>query len=623
MNWLRKYPLRIVILMSCVLFGLQSGIAHAERRVALVIGNAEYSRSPDLRNPINDARAMGIRLKQLGFELVGDTHYENITRIEMARLVRRFTSELGKDDTALLFYAGHGIGAYDTNWMVPTDDRDIQTALDLPDFAISVSSVMERLERRKGGTNIVFLDACRDNPLPSDTRSSGSNRGLGRMSAPNGTFVAYAADPGQVAFDGEGNNGLFTEALMQALDDPERPLYEIMRQVRRHVRKKTSGAQTPWTEESLNDEFFFTAPRAEVRVAKVETVQPVSRAPQATQAPKSGWSFTPPAATQAAPQAPRPAPQAQQPAPAPQPAASSSTGSSFGAEPSLSAVQPAPAPAPAPKPEPVRVAVVNPVPQPVQKPKPTLDDILRPMVGDLAKLSPSPFRAMKASGDLVGNVNLPGPFAISRQEVTFAQWDACVASGGCNGYTPDDDGEGRGERPVFNVNWEQAQSFIAWVNKMTGLTGKPGAVRLPSDAEWEYAARGGTNSAFYFGATNDQICGFENVMDAEGVYEFPVFEQRAVRCDDGRVRPAPVANYQPNGFGLYDMLGNVSEWVEDCYVRRQRSVPENGAALTKANCKKHVIRGGSWMQVPTSSGDRGKSARGGEAVGFRVARSLN
>lgn len=620
---------KICALFVIVLCGIGLATASsAERRIALVIGNATYNKAPDLRNPVNDARSMGKRLKELGFELSGGTHYEDVTRVEMARLVRRFSSEVGRDDTAFIFYAGHGIGAHGTNWMVPTDDDDIQTALDLPDFAISVSSLMERLERRGGGTNIVMLDACRDNPLPSDTRSSGSTRGLGRMAAPNGTFIAYAADPGQVAYDGEGNNGLFTESLMKALREPDRPLYEIMRSVRREVRRKTSGAQTPWTEESLNDEFFFAPPRDEsqVRVAALQPqTQPVAPPPPAAPA-ASGWiSAAPvPAPAVAAPVVRAPeAPALEATYPTKQEPVVAMVSPTRTTNQSATSVAPEPVviARPAPVQQEVRVAaatVAAPVPS---APVATWNSaMLAVTVGEMIPINPAPFQVMQANGAPGTTVRISHRFAMGKYEITYDMWDACVDEGGCLGYRPPDDGEGRGERPVMNVEWKHVAAFLDWANRKIGLAGRPDALRLPTEAEWEYAARAGSSSTFHYGEDQDEICKFANVMDYYGGRYFPIFP--AVSCDDDYVRPAPVGSYKPNDFGLHDMIGNVAEWTADCWSRKYGQVASDGSAFVSDRCTYHVTRGGSWMVTPKNMGERARGYKGTENLGFRVARTL-
>jgi len=190
-------------------------------------------------------------------------------------------------------------------------------------------------------------------------------------------------------------------------------------------------------------------------------------------------------------------------------------------------------------------------------------------------------------------VRIPGQnFEIGRYEVTFAQWDACVAGGGCNGYEPSDRGWGRANRPVINVSWDDAQAYVHWLSQRTGQH-----YRLPTSAEWEIAARAGTTTNYSW--------------DDQG----PVCDQGAPNganffsCTDDQ--PRPVGSFQPNAFGLYDVHGNVWEWVEDCY---------------DASCSSRIVRGGSWNGFPVhlraSYRDSISPGVRYEDYGFRVARSL-
>jgi formylglycine-generating enzyme required for sulfatase activity len=204
-------------------------------------------------------------------------------------------------------------------------------------------------------------------------------------------------------------------------------------------------------------------------------------------------------------------------------------------------------------------------------------------------------------------VTIARPFAVSKFEVTFADWDACVSVGGCpQEGRAHDDGMGRGTRPVTYLSWEDAQQYVDWLSKMTGK-----AYRLLTEAEWEYAARAGTTTAYYWG---DEI-GKSNA-----------------NCDgcgsqwDNR-QTAPVGSFAPNAFGLHDMLGNVWEWVQDCYQGDYSEAPTDGSAWTAGDCQLfRVVRGGSW----TSSFRSVHSAyrlrliagnRGGD-LGFRVGRTI-
>ena len=209
-------------------------------------------------------------------------------------------------------------------------------------------------------------------------------------------------------------------------------------------------------------------------------------------------------------------------------------------------------------------------------------------------------------------VTIPAPFALGKYEVTFAEWDACAEDGGCGGHKPDDQGWGRGTRPVIDVSWKDSEAYVVWLSHKTGK-----AYRLPTEAEWEYAARAGTTTPFSYGATVNT-----NQANYDGS---TAFGAGAVGVD--RQKTTPVGSFPPNAFGLHDMHGNVWEWMEDCWSDEYTSAtPSNGAPYKQPGCAGHVMRGGSWEDYP---GDVRAAARVGSgtdeqswADGFRVARSL-
>jgi formylglycine-generating enzyme required for sulfatase activity len=171
----------------------------------------------------------------------------------------------------------------------------------------------------------------------------------------------------------------------------------------------------------------------------------------------------------------------------------------------------------------------------------------------------------------IHHVMIGKPFAMSRYEVTFSQWDACVAEHGCS-YRPDDQGRGRTNLPVSDVSWSDAQTYVAWLSKTTGYK-----YRLPSEAEWEYAARGGTTGPFWWGdasATSQANC-----RD----------------CGPGLgEQTMPVGSFPANGFGLADTAGNIAEWVADCWTDSYKDAPKDGSAQVSDACKHRVLRGGSF-----------------------------
>ena len=197
-------------------------------------------------------------------------------------------------------------------------------------------------------------------------------------------------------------------------------------------------------------------------------------------------------------------------------------------------------------------------------------------------------------------------FALSKHEVTFAQWDACVSGGGCGGYRPEDVGWGRAARPVVNVSWEDAQSYVSWLSRETGE-----AYRLPTEAEWEYAARAGTTTKYSWGK--------EIGVDRANC--------RGGSCGDQWAFTAPVGSFAGNAWGLHDMHGNVWEWVQDCWNGNYAGAPVDGSAWLSRNCSLRVLRGGSWGYGPGvlrsayRSQERPRRPQQPH-LGFRVARTL-
>jgi formylglycine-generating enzyme required for sulfatase activity len=172
-------------------------------------------------------------------------------------------------------------------------------------------------------------------------------------------------------------------------------------------------------------------------------------------------------------------------------------------------------------------------------------------------------------------ISIPRPFAIGRREVTFAEWDQCVDDGACK-YRPDDHGWGRGDRPVINVSWDDTKLYLAWLSQKTGQK-----YRLPSEAEWEYAARAGTKTPFWWGRdigagrAQCEVCGSPN-------------GQKIVAT----------GSFRPNGFGLYDTAGNAAEWVEDCWNDNYRNAPKDASPWTSGDCRLRVLRGGNFISKP-------------------------
>ena len=214
-------------------------------------------------------------------------------------------------------------------------------------------------------------------------------------------------------------------------------------------------------------------------------------------------------------------------------------------------------------------------------------------------------------------------FAVGKFEVTWAEWEACVADAGCNGSGPQgadgDNDWGKGNRPVISVDWNDAQAYVQWLSRKTGER-----YRLLSEAEWEYATRAGSTGAYFWGEDASDACAYMNSADvtdggSDGSWAKFV-------CDDGYLNTAPVGSYRANAFGLYDLTGNVSEWMQDCYVKSYSGAPTDGSAHLADECSYRVLRGGSWLDVATiirsAKRFRKNPAVRGSVTGFRVARTL-
>jgi len=234
--------------------------------------------------------------------------------------------------------------------------------------------------------------------------------------------------------------------------------------------------------------------------------------------------------------------------------------------------------------------------------------------GEFIMGSPETERGRESNEGPQRKVVFERPFAIGKFEVTFAQWDACAAEGGCQ-HKPGDEGWGRGKRPVINVSWHDARQYVAWLSRKTGK-----AYRLPTEAEWEYAARGVTRATDPHPpfATGPTINYKQANYDANFTYgggKQGVYRQKTLE----------VGSLPKNAFGLHDMHGNVWEWVEDCFRDSYAGAPSDGSAVTSSDCRLRILRGGSWNYYPKLLRSAYRYATAPEVrlptAGFRVARS--
>jgi formylglycine-generating enzyme required for sulfatase activity/uncharacterized caspase-like protein len=599
--------------------------AASEKRVALVIGNSAYVNSP-LRNPINDAADMAARLRSLGFEVV---ERRNLSTRQIGGTLREFRSRLSPGAVALVFYAGHGVQIKGENYL-PTVDADINSEEDVPNQSISMRQLMDVLDEAKTRLNLVFLDACRNNPYARSFRSS--DRGLARISAPSGTLISYATRPGSVAADGAGRNGLYTGELLRQMQFTQQPIEQVLKRVVSSVKSGSQGKQEPWMEGSIEGDFCFGDCRQGVQTATLApapSYTPSPSAPATTARPMPAqdaetqlWNEVKASGVRdyfdaylkqypkgkyvalarvelqkfnEADKAERVREDLRQAQAEQADWDKAKAGSTVAAYESYLAIYPQ-----------GRFAALA---------QATLPRLQREAEREAKEMQPG--KVFKDCADCPEMVILPAgsfemgtnngdanekpmhsvqvkSFAMGITEVTQAQWQTVM------GRNPSKFTSCGADCPVEQVNWDDAQEFIKRLNTKTGKE-----YRLPSEAEWEYACRAGGRHEY---------CGSDNV-DAVAWYNA-----------NSSSRTHPAKGKQPNAWGLYDMSGNVWEWVQDCYSGNYYELPSDGRSFDSEGCTERVLRGGAWTRDPqysrASNRNRGVLLYRVNLNGFRLARML-
>ena len=561
--------------------------AHAERRVALVIGNSAYQHTSRLANPKNDAADMAGALRKLGFEVMDSF---DLDKAAFDRNIRDFAAALQGAKAGLFFFAGHGLQVSGQNYLVPIDAK-LKTAAAL-DFEMVRLDVVQRVMEHQTNTNVLFLDACRDNPLASNlaralgTRSGEIGRGFAPVVAGVGTLISFSTQPGNVALDGTVRNSPFAGALVKQLVAPKDDLSAILIDVRNDVMRQTQNKQVPWEHSALRGRFYFGVPPPIPPAVPSAPPPPSSAAIEWAQVDKSSIAELETF-------------RRRHPASAEAEYASARIEELRKAEDRKKQEEKKVAGAAPPPPPKVVEPVVAVAPDPALSVKPGSGESFRDCpecpemvvvpAGSFMMGSPASEAGRDTDEGPQHRVMIARPFAVGKFEVTFAEWDACVAAGGCK-HSPGDAGWGRGKRPVIDVSWNDiTKEYLPWLSRKTGKT-----YRLLTEAEWEYAARGVISASapskrYWWG---DQAS-----------HEYANYGKD--QCCDGHkqgrdqwVNTAPVGQFPANPFGLHDMHGNVWEWVQDCWNANYSDASSDGSAWTTGDCSLRVLRGGSWVNDP-------------------------
>ena len=541
-------------------------------RWGLVIGNSAYQADiGPLQNPVNDATDMAATLEALGFKV---NLLLNATRPQMEEALTAFSRQLRPGDIGLFYFAGHGAQIEGTNYLIPIG-ANVERAATTKVDAVSAEQVLSSMTTAGSALNILILDACRNNPFLARWPVK-VPPGLAPMQAARGSFIAYATSPGAVATDGTGRNGTYTKHLLRYLTTPDLPVEQMFKRVRVAVEGETGGAQTPWELSSLQGDFSFrpaTATPLSPTVAKATPAPPMAAArPAAQRQPELAQTL-------------------------------------LGKDGAAMVLVPAG------------------------------EFVMGSNSGDIASLLR---RHPKANGAILKD-EVPrhriflDAFYIDKYEVTNAHFQQFVQA---TGYRTQAESEGGGKirtgaktwadvpdatwraprgqgssiagleaHPVVQVSWHDAKAYCTWAGK-----------RLPTEAEWEKAARGTDGRLYPWGNEFDGTRA--NFCDRNCPFEW---QDAAV--DDGSRSTTPVGSYEAgkSPYGAYDMAGNVWEWVADWYdaTYYRRSPARNPQGPTSGT--QVVLRGGSWLYtVPDFRATERAgvpSERRNENIGLRCAQT--
>jgi formylglycine-generating enzyme required for sulfatase activity len=619
---MRRLLVGPLALLIAAIFSLP---AMAEKRVALVVGNGSYSHVTPLENPANDARLLAEALHAIGFTVVGGGAQLNLDKQSFEKVVQEFGAKLRGADVGLFYYAGHGLQMRGINYLVPVDANPSREA-DVGIQMLDANLVLNQMEGTGTKLNIVILDACRNDPFSGRALAMGRGRdnemvkmrdigggGLAEMQAPEGTLISFATQPGNVALDGADGDSPYAKALSETIRVPGLGIFDAFNQVGLKVKHATGGKQQPWMSNSPIDGAFYFVPS---QVAAAGSV--AAPGAQSLSAEEIAWDYLKDTADVASlrrfvtsfPQGTRKHEAEVRMAALEQAAAQTQR------------TQSAQSKSTAPVRRPTLIGMLSPEQERALKPSDPFKEcdncpeMVTAPAGTFVMGSPASEPAREADEGPQQQVVLGRMFAVGRSAVTFDEWNACVAEGGCNAYRPGDYGWGGGTRPVINVSWNDAQAYVKWLSAKTGAP-----YRLLSEAEREYVTRGCTSPAcpstpFWFGA---------EISPDRANYDWRRSYNGSAKAQAARRTVATDAS-EPNPFGLFQVHGNVREWVEDCWNANLSGVPRDGTARTTGDCASHVVRGGSWADEPK---DLRSAKRSWEVtterraeIGFRVARTL-
>jgi formylglycine-generating enzyme required for sulfatase activity len=609
-----------ILLLSIAAIVFTPTVVHAQtsKRLALVIGNDSYTQVSPLANSRNDARAMAAELKSAGFDV---TSKLDVNYFDLIGLVGAFTQRIQPGDEVAVFFAGHGLQLKSGNFLLPVDIQGSSEAV-VERTSLSLDDLMDQIKRAGPRFTLMVIDACRDNPFKGTGRNIGEGRGLRPPEPPKGQLVVFSASRGQQALDklnpqDSNPNGVFTREFIKKMRDKGVPVDQVARQVQETVEQLAAQAgkeQRPAIyNESRGNFYFYVAPGGTVNINP--PAAPV-RVQSADEIEQQAWNDTKGTDTISAYEAYK----------AGYPNGRYVASANIAIARLKNAAPSAPAVANRPTPSPVTPPNANPIPiSPGQTFRDCSDCPEMVMIPSGSFMMGAPTRETERTPDQSPQhlVNLKsvafgktpitrGQFAAFVNATNYVSSDGCfTVEGGKNQHRPGRNWRNPGfqqddSHPVVCISWNDARSYTDWLSRKTGRI-----YRLPSESQWEYAARASTMTRYYWGEAigngNANCKGCGSQWDSQ--------------------QTAPVGSFRPNAFGLYDMAGNVDQWLADCWNNNYDGAPSDGSAWTTGSCSHRVFRGGNWYDGPSTLRSAYRSGFGpgntASGLGFRVLRTAD
>ncbi len=537
-------------------------------RLALVIGNASYpNATTPLSTTIADARALAEELRRSGFDVDLKT---NVGKADMQSAIDAFTGKVTSGMSVLFFFSGYGVAVDRQSYLIPVN-ADPWTATEVRKDGVSVDAVLAEIHRKGAKVKIIIIDAARRNPFERRFRSS--PEGLAAVNAPENTLAMYSAVPGKLITDRSGANSAFVGELIKEIrasnvtGAPNVTAEDVFNHLKVGIYRASSNEQIPWVASSLVEEFYFgtqNAGRPPERPVEREPERPPERQPEVRR---------------------------------------DNVPLSYQSEIALA--------------EKDHFRECAACPEMVVVP------------GGEYTMGSSDDEAERYSNEGPQHrVKIPRRFAVGKLKVTRDEYETFVNetsySGGDKCFTLEDgkaeERTGRsfrnpgfdqdGKHPVVCINWDDAKAYVAWLSKKTGKL-----YRLLSESEWEYVARAGTKTPFWWGSSisPDQANYDGNSSYGGGKGQY-------------RQKTVPADMFEANPWGLYQVHGNAFEWVEDCWNETYQYAPSDDWVRLAGNCSRHVRRGGAWniiaRMLRSAYREQRPALTRGSNLGLRVARTL-